>query len=203
MIGPDGVKLGTILYEQANRFVCEQGICDKKNSILWEAIEAIFVSAVKEYAIIIPKYEFVDIVIRNKKGKSITLKLQSIGRVSKKKKESLFDAYGFIISKVIDRQLRELTEDIRRGKRVRFGSFDVTTNAIYRKKLFGGHDIIEIHRIVGCNIENGEFIIELIDDNGRSKRKKSGYVYEIPNIHLAQTFMLSIAEKNLEVMKNR
>lgn len=201
MIGPDGVNLGTILYEQANRFVCEQGICDKKNSILWEDIEAIVVSAVKEYAIIIPKYEFVDIVIRSKTGKSITLKLQSIGRVSAKKKESLFDAYGFIISKVIDRQLRELTEDIRRGKRVSFGSFDITTNAIYRKKLFGGHDIIEIQRIVGCSIENGEFIIELIDDNGRLKRKKSGYVYEIQNIHLAQTFISLVAQENLKTSK--
>ncbi len=197
MIGPDGVNLGTTLYEHANRFVCEHGICDKKNSILWEDIEAIFVSAVKEYAIIIPKYEFVDIVIRNKKEKAITLKLQSIGRVSTEKKESLFDAYGFIISKVLDRQLQELTEDIRRGERVSFGSFDITTNAIYRKKFFGGHDIVEIHRIVGCSIENGEFIIELIDGNGRSKRKKSGCVYEIPNIHLAQTFIASVAQENL------
>ena len=145
----DGVKLGKTLYEHSNRFVCEQGIRDKKNYILWEDIETILVQAIKEYAIIIPKYEYIDIVIRNKKGKSITLKLQSIGWVSTKKKEGLFDAYGFIISRVIDRQLRELTEDIRSGKRVSFWSFDVTTNAIYRKKLFGGHDIIDIHRIVG------------------------------------------------------
>ena len=102
---------------------------------------------------------------------------------------------------MIDRQLRELTEDIRRGKRVSFGSFDVTTNAIYRKKLFSGHDSVEIHRIVGCSIENGEFIIELIDDNGRSKRKKSGYVYEIPNIHLAQTFISLVAQENLKTCK--
>jgi len=44
-------------------------------------------------------------------------------------------------------------------------------------------------------------IYEFIDDKGRLKQKSSGHVANIPNIHLAQALLLSIAKSNLETRR--
>ena len=83
-----------------------------------------------------------------------------------------------------------------------FQSFDISSSSVYRKKLFGGYDIIELYRIVGYDFDNGEFVIKFINDKGHLKSKKSGFVREIPNIHLAQTFLLSVAQGNLKAISS-
>jgi hypothetical protein len=196
MIGPDGVDLGECQHEQGKTCICEKGICDKKKSFLWEDIDTIFISGVKEFAILVPKYEFIDVTVNSKKRQTITLKVQSLGFVNRSKKEKLFDAYNFILSNIIDRQLKELTGEMKKEGKINFGSFELTPTAVYRKKMFGGRDVIEIDRITGCGLDNGEFVIEYLDDNGRVKQKKSGFLYEIPNLHIAQTFLLSISQDN-------
>ena len=98
----------------------------------------------------------------------------------------------------MDRQWSELIRDIEEGTRVSFESFDITSTAIYGEAYFGRYGIIDLHRVVGCDFDNGEFFIVFVDDknNNRVVRKSLGHVHKIPNIHLAQAFFTSIAQRN-------
>lgn len=193
-------KLGATLCTLGNKYICEGGIHDNKRAILWEEIETLFLDATKTSINFIPAGESITLQVVSTRGDKINLKQKALFRIGGKGKDNFLDVHQFIVSRIIDRQWKELINDIEEGKRVSFESFDITSTAIYRKKLFAGYDVIELYRIVGCDFDNGEFVIEFVDDKGHLKRKKSGYVREIPNIHLAQTFLSSIARHNVEAM---
>jgi hypothetical protein len=136
--------------------------------------------------------EFIDLTIHTKQGKSITLQLGSIGVINKSTKEKFSDAYAFIVSNIIERQLNEFSESLRCREKADFGSFEISSEAFYRKKLFGGYDIIPLSKLLRCHIENGEFFVLYHDGENKCKRKKCGFVYEIINLHVVQAFMSAI-----------
>ena len=196
-------KLGTTLSVLGNRQICEGGICDKKIIILWDEIDTLFLEATKTTLnFVMPAGEEMKLQVVSKTGNRITLQTRGLFRIGGGDKDNFSNIHQFVVSKIIDRQCTKLISDIKEGKRVSFQSFDITSNAIYRKKFFGGYDIIESYRIVGCDLDNGEFIIVSIDNKGELNRKRSGQVSGIPNIHLAHTFLLSIAQHNLEIIKS-
>jgi len=196
-------KLGKRLYELGNRYVCEGGIWEKKKYILWDDIDTLYLEATKTTVeFILPAGESITLQVRDKIGTKIDLKLGAMFRIGRNNKEDFMSVYQFIVSQIIDRQLEELLSSIKESRRVSFQSFDITSSAIYRKKLFGGYDIIELYRILGCDFDNGEFIIKFVDDKGHLKSKKSGYVREIPNLHLAQTFILLVAQNNIKALND-
>lgn len=207
--------LGAIIYDSGIKCICELGICEKKKdipcqegvckpkkSIKWNDIDSIYIFGEKRTVFLVPATESLKITVigtgRSSKRESIAFKTSGIFKIGKEDKEEMLDIYTYIISKVIDRQRQELNRDIKEGKRVSFESFDITSTAIYRKKLLRGYEVIELSRIVGCDVEQGEFFIEFIDDKGNLKRRNSGQVYEIPNIHLAEDFILRTAQHNIE-----
>lgn len=201
MIKPDPDKLGVILGTHGNKHVCESGVRDKKKTIVWDEIDTIYLDATKTTVnFILPAGESINLHIVSTTGNRISLNVGAVFRVGNKDKNNFFNIYEFIVSKIIDRQWAKLISDIEEGKRVSFKSFDITSSAIYRKKFFGGYDVIELYRIVGYDFENGEFVILFADDKARLKRKKSGYVREIPNLHLAQTFLTTIAQNNIKAL---
>jgi len=194
-------NLGKLIYTISSKYVCEFGILDKKTSILWKEINELFLDGQRTSINYIPTGESIEINVVSITGGNIRLKQNALFRMGSKKKGSILGIYNFIVNRIIDRQMSELVTAIKNGNRISFNSFDITSNSLYRKKFFGGHDIIEFDRITGCDFYNGEFVIEFIDNNGCLKQKSSGHVADIPNIHLAQALLLSIAKSNLETRR--
>jgi len=193
----DQHELGPILYTHGKKHICEGGVCDNKKSILWDEVDVLFLEASKTTVnFIIPASEAIKVDIISTTKDKISFTQGAVFRMSGKDKSNFWALYQFIVSKVIDRQWSKLVRDIEKGKRVTFGRFDITSSAIYREKFFGGHDIIDFNRIVGCDFAHGELVIDFFDDKSHLKRKSLGRVPEIPNIHLAQAFLSSIAQQN-------
>lgn len=205
MMKTDQDKLGAILYTHGDKHICKGGVFDGGKAILWEEVESLFWDASKHTLILIiipiPTYESQKIHIVNSAGDKISLTESTSFRIGSKKKESFWDLYQFIVSKIIDRQWLELTRDIERGERVSFQSFDITSTVIYRKR-FRGYDAIDLCRVVGCDFEDGQFLIKFVDEKERPKSVSCGLVSQIPNVHLAQAFLSSIAQHNIALLSN-
>ena len=198
--------LGKVLHKHGNKYICEFGVGDKKTSILWEEINELFLGGQRRainymFVADVPAGESIEINVVSIAGEKIRLKQNALFTMGSKKKDTIFSIYNFIVKQIIDRQMSELVTALEKGNRVSFKSFDMTSVAVHRKKFFGGYDIINYNRIVGCDFSNGEFVIKFIDDKGRWKGKGSGHVADIANIHLAQALLLSIAKSNLETRK--
>jgi ribosomal protein L33 len=190
-------RLGSILYTHGTEQICEGGVCDDKKSILWDEVDFLFLDASKTTVNFVPAGESMKVRVISTTTGEISFTQGAFFRIGSKDKSNFWNMYQFMVLKVIDRQWSKLLKEIGEGKRVTFTDFDVSSSAIYRKKFFGGYDVIELGRIAGCNFANGELFIDFVDDKRRLKRKSLGRVPEIPNIHLAQAFLSSIAQHNL------
>ena len=189
--------LGSVLHTHGNMNLCEGGVCDKKKSILWDEVDVLFLEASKVTVnFIIPASETIKVDIISTTKDKISFTQGAAFRMRGKDKSNFWASYQFIVSKVIDRQWSKLVSDIEEGKRVTFGRFDIGSSGVHRQKFFGGYDIIALNRIADCDFAYGELVIDFVNDKGRLKRKNLGRVPEIPNIHLAQAFLSSIARQN-------
>lgn len=193
--------LGKVLHKHGNKYICEFGVGDKGTSILWEEINELFLGGQRTSINFMPAGESVSIKVVSITGEKINFDQKALFVMGSKKKDTIFSIYNFVVKKIINRQMSELVTALKKGNRVSFKSFDVTSTAVYREKFFGGYDIIEFRRIVGCGFNNGEFVIKFIGDKGRLKQKGSGSVRNIPNIHLAQALLLSVAKGNLAAIE--
>jgi len=190
-------ELGPVLHTHGTSHICEGGVSDDRKSILWDEVESLFLSAWKRTVnYIAPAGEGMEVRIVSMAGDKITFTQDAIFRIGNKDKSSFWDLYEFIVSRVIERQWSKLVKDIEERKRVTFGDFDISSSAIYRKKFFGGYDIIDLRLVAGCHFANGELVLDFVDDKGRVKCKALGNVARIPNIHLAEAFLSSIARKD-------
>ena len=189
-------KLGPILYTHGNKCVCEGGVFDNKKSILWDEVDFLFLDASKTTINFVPAGETINVRIISTTNDEISLTQKAVFRIGHEDKGSFWNLYQFIVSKVIDRQWSKLIRDIEEGRKVTFRQFDITSSAIYQKKFFGGYNIIDLDRITGCDFAYGQLGINFVNDKGRLKNRSLGFVREIPNIHLAQAFLSSIARQN-------
>ena len=192
----DQHELGPILYTLGNRHICEGGVSDNKKSILWHQVDSLLLRALKLSVNFLQAGESTEVEVVSKTGDAISLKRHGFVEIRRKHKEDFWNIYQFIVSKLIDRQWSELIRNLGEGTRVSFESFEITSTEIYRHKLFGGYDIIDLRRIAGYDFDHGELVVGFLDDKGRRKRKSLGAVARIPNIHLAQAFLSSIARQN-------
>lgn len=192
----DRHELGPVLYTQGNTHICEGGVYDNRKSISWDEIDCLFLDASKTTVNFIPAGETMNVRVISTTGEEIRLTQDAIFRIGDKDKGNFWSLYQFIVTKVIDRQWSNLIRDIEEGKRVTFGRFDVSSSAVYRRKFFGGYDIIDLGRIAGCDFAYGELVIDFVNDKGRLKRKSLGPVREIPNIHLVEPFLSLMAQHN-------
>lgn len=189
-------RLGPILYTHGTKHICEGGVCDNKKSILWDEVDRLFLNASKTTVNFVPAGETMKVRVISTTSDEISFEQDAMFRIGDKDKSNFWNLYQFIVSKVIDRQWSKLIRDIEERKTVPFGEFDISSSAIYRKKFFGGYDIISLDRIAGCHFANGELVIDFVDDKRRLKHKSLSSVPRIPNIHLAQAFLSSIAQQN-------
>jgi len=195
----DFSQLGTIIYEHDNNYVCEHGTYDSKRDIkiAWHDISILFIGATREAEPRTSRASPVNIAIQSSNRGKIRMTLQSVYKIGEREK-SLWETYDFIVSKILERQWTKLASEIKNGNRVSFNRFEVSLNYFYFKKSFGRRDRIKITAVSGCRIEKNELILQYVDDNGRLRNRKCGFVYEIPNFHLARVFISTHAQKNLD-----
>lgn len=192
----DQHELGPILYTHGKKHICEGGVCDNKQSILWDEVDSLFLNAQKVSVNFLQAGESMAVEVVSKTGDAISLSRRGFFEIRRKDKENFWNLYQFIVSKILDRQWSELITDLRKGTRVSFESFDLTSTKIYRRTVFGGYDIIDLSRIRRYDFICGELLIEFVNDKGRLKRKSLGHTPEIPNVHLVQAFLSSIGHQN-------
>jgi len=194
--------LGDTIYTSENTCIHENGLSYKgfvkEGSMLWRDIEKVFICGENGTHVInipIPTHESINLRIVNYANEAI--------RLGGNSKDKINNLYTYIVEKIFNRQWAAFWSAIKAGKRISFESFDVTSEAVYRKRFFGGYDIIELHRLTGCDFEDGELVIEYVNDYGKIIHKKSGHLSEIPNIHIAHTFLMMYAKQSLEsISKN-
>ena len=193
----DQQELGPVLYTLGNKQICEGGVCDNKTSILWEDVDSLWLESWKASVNLLPSGENLKVEVVSKTGDAISLRKYGLW-IGRKDRDYFWKSYQFIVSKIIDRQLSELTRDLEQGTRISFETFEITSTAIYGYYYLGRQGMVDLHRVVGCYFENGEFMLTFLrdKDNNRLVRKSLGRVKGIPNIHLAQTFLSSVARKN-------
>ena len=189
-------ELGPILYTQGKKHICEGGVCDSKKSILWDEVDILFVEASKTSVFAIPATEGVKVHVISTTKDKISFVTGGLSLMIGSDNSSLFTLYRFIVSRVIARQWSKLVSDIENGKRVTFREFDIGPAGLYRQKFFGGEHLIEFNRIRSCDYDQGELLIEWLNEKGRLECRSLGQVSIIPNVHLAQAFLSSVAQKN-------
>jgi hypothetical protein len=195
----DQPELGSVLYTHDTMNICEGGISDGDMTILWEDVDSLFWGADAHTLVLvvvpIPTHESQNIRVVSIEGDEILLTQTSAGRIDREKQESFWNLYLFMVSKIMNRQWLELGKALEKGERVSFNSFDVTSNAIYRKR-FRGYDKIDLHRVVDYSIDSGQVSVKFVDERGRQRNVGCGPVNLVPNVHLAQAFLSSIARQN-------
>ncbi|MGB5926460.1 MAG: hypothetical protein WBH01_10335 [Dehalococcoidia bacterium] len=193
----DQHELGSVLYTLGNAHICEGGVCDKRESISWDEVDSLWLDAWHASMNYIPSGESLKVDVVSTTGAAVTLKRYGL-IIRRKDRDNFWDLYRFIVSKIIDRQLSQLTRDLEQGTRVSFESFELGSTSIHREPDFGHYGVIDLHRVLGSSFENGEFFITFLDDkdNTRQVRRSLGHVKKIPNIHLAQAFLSAMAERN-------
>lgn len=193
----DHYGLGPILYTIGKTYVCEAGVRDHKESILWDDMDSLWLDNWDFSVNFLPSGQNLKADIVSKTGNAISLRRYGLW-IGRRDRDNFWKAYQFIVSKIIDRQLSELTRDLEQGTRVSFETFEITATAVYGYYYFGPHGMLDLHRVVGCDFENGEFMLTFVGekDSNRRVRRSLGNVKKIPNIHLARAFLSLIARQN-------
>lgn len=190
-------QIGTLAYRLKDTYIGEYGILDKKHCILWDDIAALYISGLRTYGWLIVGDESWDLTIVTKNKERIQLSAWSFGGMSKEKKHKFFEAYAYIVSKISNRQLQELKTSLENNEVVSYGKFLLGLDGIYLKKFVGGYDCVGYERVIGHEVDGGDFYIRYLSDDGKVKRKSCGEMANIPNLHVVETFITSIAEENL------
>jgi len=189
-------ELGSILCTHGNTHICERGVCDKNKYILWDKVDSLFLDLSQLTLTSSPIGDSMEVRVVSTTESVIYLTHRDLFGIRRKAKASLWDSYQLIVSKVIDRQLTKLTTDIAEGKTFTFDHFHITSSAIYKKKFFRGYVTIDLSRVTNCFFHSGDFYVFFIDDRRREMAQYLGPVRGIPNIHLAQAFLKSVAQRN-------
>jgi hypothetical protein len=204
-------ELGQILRDRGSNCVCELGVCEKKGhklcspglcnkkkAVLWEDIDKVYVSATKTYVYFVPASESIELNVVSTDGNTLSLGVSSAFRVGEEQKQLMWDVYGYVVSKVFDRQWKKLISDLEQGYTISFNSFDVTFESLRKSKMFG-QEVIELSNIVDWQLYNAQLQIRFRDKKSRLKWTTLGGVGYIPNIHLAEAFLKYVIKDNQRV----
>lgn len=195
-----GLDLNSTLGEQilngGHLSIHRKGIAYNDNYILWDNIDLIYVGGTKASINFIPTFEDRTIALVDETSPNrIDFSLSSVFRMRKEKKQTFDDIYSIILDNVLQQQWAKFVQALQAGEHLNFQEFELTQEAFYFRKFFGGYKQINVAQIRGCDISQGYFYIRY-QDKQKIKTKQAGEVSRIPNIHILQTFINMIAKRS-------
>jgi len=188
--------LGEQILNEGDLSLHNKGIAYKDSYVLWDNVDSIYVGGTKASINFIPTFEDRTIVLVDETAHTrIDFSFSSILRMGKGKKQLFNDIYSTILDNVSQRQLTKFIQALQAGERLNFQEFEITQEAFYFRKFFGGYKQIDVAQVRGCDISQGYFYIRY-QDKQKIKTKQAGEVSRIPNVHILQLFINMITERS-------
>jgi hypothetical protein len=189
--------LGEVLLAEKNLSIHSNGIVYKGDYLLWDDIGNIYVGGSKTSINGIPTAENRTILLVNGSlTHSIEISLSSVFRMQKEKNQLFAKIYSLILEKTSERQWIQFIDKLRTGTRFTYEEFDMTQEALYFRKFWGGENKVDTNLIKGCALSQGMFVIFYQEPNKKMKNKNAGGVGGIPNIHILQAYINAISKNN-------
>jgi hypothetical protein len=190
----------------------EEGIFEAENLILWEDIQVVTrASKVESFPgdSLITPFPTIRVNIKTRQGLSFGFAGmvnpfigQHRKRGPKYDKFNVDQAYDFVISKIIDRQYRELLTALADGQKISFGKFNISKAGVGIPKFLRGEKIIPCENIICVMVDHFGIINLMCLDrpvvvgkdtpSPNTKSVELGPDNNIPNIHLALHYLHSV-----------
>lgn len=188
--------LGEQVLDEGDLSIHTKGIAYRDSYILWDNVDSIYVGGTKASINFIPTYEDRTIALVDETARTrIDFSFSNIFRMGKGKKQLFNDVYSIILDNVSQRQWTKFIQALQAGERLNFQEFEMTRDAFYFRKFFGGYKQINITQVRGYDTSLGYFYIQY-QDNQKIKEKQVGEVSRIPNIHILQAFINMITKRS-------
>jgi len=188
--------LGEQVLGEGDLSIHSRGIVYRGRYILWDNIDSIYVGGTKASINFVPTYEDRTIALVDETARTrIDLSFSNIFRMGKGTKQLFNDLYSIILDNVSQRQWTKFTQALQAGERLNFQEFEMTQEAFYFRKFFGGYNQINVAQVRGYDTSLGYFYIQY-QDSQKMKERQAGEVSRIPNIHILETFINMIAKRS-------
>jgi hypothetical protein len=181
--------LGEEIIGEGDFSLHSKGVVYRGKYILWDNVDSVYVGGTKSSINFIPTYENRTIALVDETAHTrIDLSFSNIFRMGKGMKQLFNDLYSIILNNVSQRQWTKFIQALQAGERLNFQEFEMTREAFYFRKFFGGYKQIDVAQVRGYDTSLGYFYIQY-QDNQKIKEQQAGEVSRIPNVHILQTFI--------------
>ncbi len=191
----EGDELGAVLWRSRTIRICEKGISNGKKTILWDDVDRLYLDATNIRVKLLPSTSLMTLQVVARDGRKISLTLDTLPRKTTDGRGDFMVLYKMVVNRIMERQRAELARDLKTGKSISFQRFDLTPKRIEHSGITGSY-AIELSHVSGCRFERGDLVVDYIDGR-QTRQQKLGKASGIPNIHLIQAFLESLAKSNL------
>jgi len=192
-----GNILGEKLFSGEGSDIYRKGIAHTENYvsyILWDNVKAIYVRGTVSTFNGIPSGENRALSVIDANGNREDFWLSGFFRMKQERRQQFTEAYSFVLQNTSERLWRQFIQSLSEGNRLSFNEFEMTKDAFYFHKTFGGWKEVNTTHIRGCGIGTGYFYIQYQEPDKKIKTKRVGEVRSIPNIHIIQSFINAITQ---------
>jgi len=187
--------LGEKIFDGKRLNIYRKGVAYDDNYILWDNIDLVYIGGTKTSINFIPTVEDRTMTLVDETSSNqIYFSLSSAFHMGKEKKNLFSEIYSIVLNNVSQRQWTKFVEALQAGKRLYFQEFEMTREAIYFHKVFGGYKQINLSQVRGLAVGQGYLYIQYQDKN-KIKNKRAGQIANIPNIHILRAFIDAITNK--------
>ncbi len=182
----------------------ENGVCDKRKYILWEAVDILRLSVAEHASAhgLVYRTE-ATLQVADRAGQKV--KLQGIyyrNIVNKVKQESsgvesfYSGVYNFVVSKVFERHWLDFARRLGQGERIALGKVSVDSNGLYASGILGGTRATHVSRIMGYEFKGGNLHVLWAKDDGSIGSSYVEPISDILNLHLLTAYISIAAKRN-------
>lgn len=184
-----------------NKGICESGVYDKNKFISYVCISHILVEAKGFSAYGSDVLEVFRFWVCGENKTNIHFDVYTSTKTRESDLKPILGGQEFIVSQIFERQWSKMMADIESGLHVVFGNFSFSKSCISIKSFFGSFKL-SLSQVIGWHIQKGQIVVIYYDKNMELKQKSMGFINEIPNIHLAQSFLQSLADTNKKLIRD-
>jgi len=199
----DSEDPGEVVFQVGSDRICRHGVAYRNQRIRWEDVRHLFVSGERiTHNFMVPGGEEARLTFVSSSGQRIDVRMSAWFRLGRDRQQQFADVYRYVVSQVLERQYNWFKEKLDSGRRVSFKTFGIAPDGIYQETTFSGTKLFNLRQIVGSDVRDGNFYLAYLDANGKTKQHKLGALGKIPNIHVAEAFIIKVAEENRQKLSS-